>query len=345
MSRIRARHLILGLALAMAGGLPAAAAGPAAGATTSYTVTELGSLGFGISDGLAINNNGQVTGYSYLSKEIAVPCPPQQYGRPKKCFAAVYHAFLYSNGTMTDLGTLGGFYSQGLSINVSGEVVGVSDTDGEGSHSFLFSGGKTLTDLSPMAAYAINDSGQIAGACGEPSHACLDFGGTITPLPDPASPAITTCVATSINNTGQMAGTCDDTSSDEHAVLWSNGAATDLGTLGGPQAFAMAINNMGQVVGFAQTGTDADHGVLYSNGTMTDLGLNFFPAAINDNGVIVGGDEIYSGGTLRNINSLLPAGSPYTINNATAINDKGLIVADAGKAAGFGNQAVLLTPS
>jgi hypothetical protein len=45
---------------------------------------------------------------------------------------------------------------------------------------------------------------------------------------------------------------------------------------------------------------------------MTDLGLSFFPAAINDNGVIAGGDGIYCGGALRNLNNLIPAGSRRT---------------------------------
>ena len=93
-----------------------------------------------------------------------------------------------------------------------------------------------------------------------------------------------------------------------------------------------------QVVGFAQTSTDADHGFLWSNGTMTDLGLNFFPSAINDNGVIVGSDLIYKGGTLQNLNNLVPAGSPQ-IDYGVAINDKGQIVANAG------GYALLLTPN
>jgi probable HAF family extracellular repeat protein len=104
------------------------------------------------------------------------------------------------------------------------------------------------------------------------------------------------------------------------------------------QTEAAAINNNGQVTGFSQTSTDADHGFLWSNGKMTDLGLNFFPAAINDNGVIVGGDEIYSGGTLQNLNNLIPAGSPQ-ISYAVAINDNGQIVATSG------GQTLLLTPN
>src|SRR5215831_564455 len=88
-----------------------------------------------------------------------------------------------------------------------------------------------------------------------------------------------------------------------------------------------ASSAFGHVVGFAQTGTDADHGFLWINGKMTDLGLNFFPAAVNDNDVIVGGNEIYSGGTLQDLNTLIPAGSPYQIQYANGINNKGQIVA------------------
>ena len=39
------------------------------------------------------------------------------------------HAFLYSNGTMTDLGTLpAARYSVAYGINASGQVVGYADT-------------------------------------------------------------------------------------------------------------------------------------------------------------------------------------------------------------------------
>ena len=247
---------------------------------------------------------------------------------------------------MTDLGTLGGNYSQGLAINLTGQVAGWADTKTGFPDSFLWNG-KTMTDLSPMAAYAINDSGQTAGACGTNpgSQACLDANGTITLLPDPRNFTPINCGASAINNNGQMTGNCDDTSSYLHAVLWQNGTATDLGTFGGPQASAAAINNNGQVTGWAQTSTDADHGFLYSNGTMTDLGLNFFPAAINDNDVIVGGPMIYSGGTVQNLNNLIPAGSPYQINSATGINNNGQIVANAYDTATYQTHTLLLNPS
>jgi probable HAF family extracellular repeat protein len=106
---------------------------------------------------------------------------------------------------------------------------------------------------------------------------------------------------------------------------------------GGLKSTATAINDSGQIVGSAATGTGATDGFLYTNGTMTDLG-SFTPAAINNNGVMVGGQYIDSGGIIQNLNSLLPAGSP-TIQDATGINDNGQIVAASS------NGAVLLTPN
>jgi len=56
--------------------------------------------------------------------------------------------------------------------------------------------------------------------------------------------------------------------------------------------------------------------------------------------VMVGGPYIDSGGTVQNLNTLIPAGSP-TIQDATGINDNGQIVASAtGSTSG-----VLLNPS
>jgi uncharacterized membrane protein len=100
---------------------------PAAAAAKTYTITDMGSLGFGESFPYGINANGQVTGYSVLSTTYQIPCPPD-YPSTKKCTAHPYHAFLYSDGQMTDLGTLSGHNSQGNEINLSGQVAGASNT-------------------------------------------------------------------------------------------------------------------------------------------------------------------------------------------------------------------------
>jgi len=66
--------------------------------------------------------------------------------------------------------------------------------------------------------------------------------------------------------------------------------------------------------------------------------------AINDNDVMVGGSSIDSGGTIQDLNSLIPARSGDQITDATAINDNGQIVAK-GSDATTSQAALLLTPA
>jgi probable HAF family extracellular repeat protein len=93
-----------------------------------YSVTDLGTLGGTVTEGLAINSQGWVTGFSQLTGSTD------------------YHAFLY-DGSMHDLGTLGGSQSDGTGINDSGRVAGFSQ-GGEPYHAFSFDG--TLHDLGTL---------------------------------------------------------------------------------------------------------------------------------------------------------------------------------------------------
>ena len=328
-------------------------------ATSGYSVTDLGSLGFGVTKGLAINATGQVTGYSYSSKAFQVSCPPQQYGGQKKCLENPYHAFLWTAGTMTDLGTLGGHFSQGNSINRSGDVVGTADRTSKsgaylGSDGFLWNGA-SMVDLGLFFPTWISDSREITGQCETTAGcvlngttcasgaACVLSNGTYVHLPSPRG--LTCGAAISINARGDVLGACGDGQGDSRAVIWENGKPIDLGTLGGLGTSPAAINNLGQVVGWSQTSTGANHPFLWSNGTMTDLGVSFFPAAINDSSVIVGDEFVYSNGTLRDLNALIPSGAPYQIQYATAINNAGQIVAQAYDTATNQTHTLLLTPS
>ena len=116
--------------------------------------TDLGTLGGTASDysySVAINNSGQVAGSSTINGEL--------------------HAFLDSNGVMTDLGTLGGTNSKSYGINNLGQIIGQAYTAGNiAPHAFLYSNG-VMTDLNNLIdpafgltliwGVAINDSGQI----------------------------------------------------------------------------------------------------------------------------------------------------------------------------------------
>ncbi|MBD0328221.1 MAG: DUF3466 family protein, partial [Pyrinomonadaceae bacterium] len=175
-----------------------------------------------------------------------------------------FNPFLWQNGEMIDLGTLG-FNGGALGINNQGQVVGYSGLALHVTHAFQWENGNmidlgTLAGHNGSSAYDINDSGQAVGY--------------------------------SLNSLTK----------EQHATLWSNGQITDLGTLGGNQSAAVAINNKGQVVGFGNTTGDGGlaHGFIWEDGKMADLNSLIVledkePAwflqevtGINDRGQIVG---------------------------------------------------------
>jgi probable HAF family extracellular repeat protein len=232
-------------------------------------------------------------------------------------------------------------------VETSGEVVGTADTKSGPSDAFLWNGGKTMVDIGAWTPAGINDAGQAAGACYNASGPCLYSNGILTQLPNPTTFPSEGCNGGPINNNSQVLGSCSDTSGNTHVVVWQNGTATDLGTIGAGPPYegnsVSAINNLGQVVGYQQISTGGIHGFLLSNGTMTDLGNNVYPAAVNDSGVVVG-NWIYRNGTLQDLNSLVPPGSGFTLDHATGINDNGQIVVNGYNAQGY-EHAFLLNPS
>ena len=130
---------------------PLTAAGFQAVLYSGGSFHQIGTLGGSESLANAINNSGQVVGWADTSDGNG-------------------HAFLYSDGLMTDLGTLGED-SDAHAINDSGEVVGDSVIGNDGNsdlHAFLYSNG-AMSDLGVLPgkpssmAKGINDSGQIVG--------------------------------------------------------------------------------------------------------------------------------------------------------------------------------------
>jgi len=224
---------------------------------------DLGTLGSGNGATAAyINERGQIAGISFTSTtpNAVTAIPP-------------LNPFLWENGTMVDLGTLGGAYGQPTSLNNRGQVIGVSST--------VANPGACFTELDPNCHPFLWDQGQL-----------IDLN-TSTMGGNPLS-------ADGINDAKEIVGGADFSStggSPFDAYIWRKGVATDLGAVPGDCfSRALAINAHGQVVGnsFSCNG-DFQHAFLWENGSIVDL------------------------------NTLIPADSGLQLVDTEDINDRGEI--------------------
>ena len=121
---------------------------------------------------------------------------------------------LWDNGTLIDLGTLGGCRTSAHAINAAGQVVGLSYLPGnEEYHAFLWEKG-VMTDLGAPGvtsdARDINARGQVVGISG--NRAFVWEKGVMTELDGNA--------AFAINAAGDIVGN-RDTQQGPRATLWT----------------------------------------------------------------------------------------------------------------------------
>jgi len=242
--------------------------------------------------------------------------------------------FVWKNGAMVPLPTLGGSNAQALAINSRGQVAGVSETD---TLDATCESGSEFPQLEPV----LWERGEI--------HRLPTIAGD----PDGSVHAI--------NDDGQAVGnTSDCTGSSFHAVRWQHGKPMDLGSLDGLLLAPQAINNKGQVAGFAfsQDGSVLV-AFLWQNGVATNLGTlapDVFSLAlgINDQGQIVGDScdpdfscraFLWQNGKMTELNDLVHNPNAPFLENGNSINSLGQI---AGKTTVQGTpiaDAFLATPN
>jgi probable HAF family extracellular repeat protein len=216
--------------------------------------TDLGTFGGSVGQARCINNSGQIVGWGCDSSNYLHACLFDPTGGGANTdllgrFASSINdsgqivgdslrACLFDpsgGGANINLGTLGRFYSEALSINNSGQIVGCAENSAGKQHACLFdpTGGGNNIDLepggvySPSFAFSINDSGQIVGFLGpsaQVGRACL-FDPTgqgnnidLNTLIDPSS-GWTLTGAYSINNNGWIVGYGTNPDGYGHAFL------------------------------------------------------------------------------------------------------------------------------
>jgi len=254
-----------------------------------------------------------------------------------------------SQYSITDLSTLTpGNSVSWQSINNAGDLAGI----GSGAYGLVSYAGGRLTSLPyyPIHRVVVGNNGTLLFNVPTPQS---EFHGTQAyalrngvaehlPLYSPSGENH----VNAINNAGLIVGSasgdarCNEWGicrGNSRAVIFGDGAVTDLGTLNGhSESGATAVNNHGTIVGFSGK-TLAGNGAsfIYENGTMRNLNVgtdSTVPVAINDAGQIAGtnwlglqgrGSWLMSNGQVEYFT--LPGGA-----TAIDLNNAGELIGDSG---------------
>ena len=286
----------------------------AAQGSSLYSVVDLGNYGGTTSLAVAINQSGAATGTAATPNGTQV-------------------VFTTDAGAKTTVDA----NAIAAGINDTGSVVGTSYSSGSPRATEWHDGIANQILGVDSYAFDINDNRDIVGThmSGTTMTAFIESNGTITDIPAGG----TWSAAYGINKSGLVTGTIQNASGTFSAFSWNKlGGTVGLGSLGGANSYGKDISNTGLIAGVAQTVAGYLHGLLY-DGTMKDLGTLGGTASgaygVNDFGKVVGYsfDElgqsrafVWFGGTMFDLNAMLPDSSGWLLQSAYGINDAGQIV-------------------
>lgn len=297
-----------------------------------YLLTHLGGLGGDSTRATAINDRGQVVGWSQTSSDVP-------------------HAFLWEGGVMKDLGT-GGVHSTANAINDAGQVAGSAGCADGPECPAIWENGKLAHHL-PVSgsAMAINDRG--VAIVRWPRGAFLWQNGDTTSLRSDRA----FFELRGIDSEGTVVGSALQPSQTSQAVVVRNGTATQIAH-GGAGSVARAINDAGVVVGDEAHGgrpnacaSNRSCGFRWAAGQSQYLGSlgpwRVRANALNERGQVVGNDDgrafLWEDGSMAELSSLLrdPA---WELIDASGINEAGQIGGQARNLETRRIGAVVLTP-
>jgi probable HAF family extracellular repeat protein len=225
--------------------------------------------------------------------------------------------------TVADLGTLpGGHLSQGMALNISGQVAGTAYTGGLDANAFK-GGGTSIVSLGTLPggvnseAFAINSLGTVAGASEVkigPGNFQLhafraDPGGSLQDLKTFGNDVGS--IAYGINDAGHIAGASFPAPGISRAVLGTGvGAFKDLGNFGGSSAAATAINDNDVVAGWAELASGARMAFrTKADGSLQNLGTLAGFGSSQATGINAAGDVVGFAGSAGSSRAFLAIGN------------------------------------
>jgi probable HAF family extracellular repeat protein len=267
----------------------------------------LGTFGGAQSIAGSVNDRGQVVGCATNTiGDAASVC----MGVPQ---ATQSRAFLWQDGEMRDLGTLGGTDANAFIVNQRGQVTGWSFINSAPSANCFY---PMTTDPFLWEDGEMTDLGTLGGTCGFPNW---------------------------LNERGEVVGQSNlEGDQTFHPFLWRERKMRDLGTLGGSFGAAFSISEAGAVVGWSTPlGDQVLHAFLWEHGSMRDLGvidgkLCSIAYAVNVKRQVVGSSDddcaggnphafVWDAGVMTDLNNFVPSNSDVQLTFALSINERGEI--------------------